>query len=502
MAYSNSVIYTKAGGDGMTSSIGIVLTTAVAFVYGPTMASFIPRCMAGTVLLHVGIDLFLEGVYASYHDFDKLEYAGIWFITTVMVAFGMDAALIAGIIVALLTYVLQSITYQHPIRGAMTATRLRSSAWNRAPKAEQILLNPASGRQRIFVVQMQGHIFFGNATTMTDNINKLLREKHSTDSQPIVVILDFSPVMGMDSSAAQAIAKLNTSIRNNFGVEIVIFVSGREDGFVCHYDLTSKVDKDAYSRNSTTKQLLQPNITNEDPAVFDRQQSLDDISISDSLAARAIQFRDRSKGSVISGIPDSRVCASLDDALIFAEDVVIALRDMNALQEDVNERHSHNMLSVVSCRALEEDGAKMFLSALCRGATASDIETLFQLFVREKYVFDDEIWKQGDTSDSLKLLVEGSLISLLEDEHGATETIHPGSTIGELGLINECHRFTTVKVLSSEAILYSLTKEKWLQLTRDDPRIARFIDLLVVRYLSHRVQHVSNHILDRRSLPV
>lgn len=43
MAYSNSVIYVKAKGDGKLSSIGIVLTTCVIFVYGPTMASFVPR---------------------------------------------------------------------------------------------------------------------------------------------------------------------------------------------------------------------------------------------------------------------------------------------------------------------------------------------------------------------------------------------------------------------------------------------------------------------------
>ncbi|KAL3786183.1 hypothetical protein HJC23_001259 [Cyclotella cryptica] len=502
MAYSNSVIYSKAKGEGKASSLGIVLTTALIFVYGPTMASFVPRCMAGTLLLHVGVDLFLEGVYESWNDYDRLEYAGIWLITVVMVSMGMDAALVAGVIAALSTYAVQSITYQYPIRGAMTATRLRSSAWNRSSEAEKILMDPITGRQRIYVIQMQGHIFFGNATTMSDEINKLLTEKLGTECQPIVVILDFSPVLGMDSSAAQAIAKLNNSIRNNFHVEIVIFVSGREDGFPCAYDLSQKVDKDACFRTSSTKQLLQPDIDNDDPLVFEPTQPHDDMSIGDSLAARAMQFRDRSKGSIMAEIPNSRVCASLDDALIFAEDVLIALRDMAILQGDVNERFSQSHRSAASCHAIEEDGAKMFLATLCRGASSADVESLFRLFLRETYYFDDVIWKQGDTSDSLKLLVDGSLISLLEDEHGATETIHPGSTIGELGLVNGSPRLTTVKVLSNEAILYSLSKERWLELTRDDPRIARYIDLLVVRYLAHRVQHVSNHILDRRSLPV
>ena len=502
MAYSNSVIYVKAKGDGMPSSIGIVLVSVVIFVFGPGMASFVPRCMAGTLLMHVGVDLFLEGVYESFNDYDRLEYAGVWLITIVMVSMGMDAALVAGVIAALSTYAVQSIAYQYPIRGAMTAARLRSSAWNRSIEAEQILMDPNSGRQRIFVVQMQGHIFFGNATTMTDEINKLLTEKHGTDTQPIVVILDFSPVLGMDSSAAQAIAKLNNSIRENFDAEIVIFVSGREEGFPCAYDLSNKVDKGVALRTSTTKQLIQPDLGEDDPVVLEHGQTHDDISLSDSLAVRAHQFRDRTKGSVIASIPNSRVCACLDDALIFAEDVCIALLDTGILQEDVNERFTSSSVRSTISNVIEKDGAKMFLSTLCPGATSSDIEALFGLFVRETYKFDDVIWKQGDKSDTMKLLVNGSLVSLLEDEHGATETIHPGSTIGELGLVNELHRFTTVKVLSSEAILYSLSKKRWLVLTEENPRVARFIDLLVVRYLSHRVQHVSNHILDKRSLPV
>ncbi len=93
-------------------------------------------------------------------------------------------------------------------------------------------------------------------------------------------------------------------------------------------------------------------------------------------------------------------------------------------------------------------------------------------------------------------------MSSLDDENGATETIYPGSTIGELGLINGTERLTTVKVLSEEAILYNLSREKWEKLIHENPRLAREIDMLVVRYLTHRIQHVSNHILDKRSLPV
>ena len=77
MAYTQSVIYDKSGGKGKASGLAVAAVTTLLFVTGPTVASYIPRCMAGTLLLHVGIDLLLEGVVDSYARFDRLEYGGV-----------------------------------------------------------------------------------------------------------------------------------------------------------------------------------------------------------------------------------------------------------------------------------------------------------------------------------------------------------------------------------------------------------------------------------------
>ncbi len=61
MAYTQSVLYAKSGGWGKPSGIAVAIVTSALFFVGPTIASYIPRSMAGTLLFHVGIDLFLEG---------------------------------------------------------------------------------------------------------------------------------------------------------------------------------------------------------------------------------------------------------------------------------------------------------------------------------------------------------------------------------------------------------------------------------------------------------
>lgn len=365
-------------------------------------------------------------------------------------------------------------------------------------------------RQQIYVIQLQGHIFFGNVTNLTDDIRDLIKNKKTAGYEPSVVILDFAHVLGVgelteqlyfvitstlshmrllsshvDSSAAQSIAKLKKFLLKSFDVEVLVFVTGNEDGFRCTYDLSHKV---VDNRGEESIKIVE----NQEPsAVQDHRLS---------LTARALQFANNpdTKNSLIAEIPNSRVCLTLDDALIFAEDVLIALEKPEIFQSDSNER-----FPFVRTTSENINSVKKFLEALCPEASTSDIDIIYNLLEPEKYLCDDIVWEQGDTSSSLKLVVEGSLISLLEDEHGATESIFPGSTIGELGLVHGIRRLTTVKVTSSEAILYSLNREKWYFLTEQNPRVARFIDCLVIRYLAHRVQHVSSsNILDRRSLPV
>ncbi|KAL7554002.1 hypothetical protein ACHAWF_017366 [Thalassiosira exigua] len=505
MSYSNSVVYSKSNGDGKGLSLGICAVTIALFLYGPAVAAYVPRCMAGTLLLHVGIDLFIEGVVESYHDYDKLEYSGVCLITVVMVAFGMDEALIAGVVAALSIYAAQSVVNLDPIWGAMPGARLRSSACNRSVAAQNILLDGRTGRQRIYVVQSQGHVFFGNVTAVTDDVNRRLGEKRDAGDNPAVVIIDFTHVLGLDSSAAQSIAKLKSFILNNFSVEILLFVTG-QDGFKASQIVRALHVSTLVCYFSHHVTLLQTTYDLSGELGGSDETSIKVVGHAEhrlSLNARALGFVNNhvndveTKGDLIAEIPNSRVCETLDDALVFAEDVLIALQDPSILQTDSSDRFPY-----VHTPSESDNAAKAFLKTLCPGASASDIDALYALFLAEKYRRGDIVWEQGASSDSLKLVVEGTLMSF-DDEGGASESITPGSTIGELGLVNGIPHFTTIKVVSDQATLYSLSKEKWESLTMQNPRVARLIDLLVIRYLAHRVQYISaKDILDGRTLPV
>jgi len=430
----------------------------------------------------VGADLFLEGVYDSYGKFDSLEYASIWLITFVMTIWGMDAAMVTGVITAISTYVVQNMAYVDPVRGSMSASTLRSSQYNRGHKAQAILDDPHIGRGRILVVQLQGHLFFGNMALLTETISRTLSENLGTGLEPLIVILDFSLVLGIDSSAAQTMAKLKLAMQRHFNVELSIFVSGSSDGFPCQFDLS--------------KELSAPSIPSSLYNTVDEELATEGTSL---LKMHRVSSHDAMAQMAFSG---SHVCNTLDQALIFAENYLIHRQDAHLL-DDMIDQSGGQVLRQNSSMSEERDTALKYLKNICPGAVNSeDVEMLFSKFEREIFHKDEVLWKQGSPSDCVKLLVRGKLISTLENEAGTSETIVCGNMLGEIGLIENVPRMSSVQCLSDEAVLYNLSRDSFERLTRSSPHAARLIDLICIRYLFARVQHVSNRIFETRCLPI
>lgn len=321
---------------------------------------------------------------------------GIWLITICMVLFGMSAALIAGAAAALSTYAVQSVQHQYPIRGTMSAETLRSSAWNRSLEADAILQSKSTGRGRILIVQLQGHLFFGNISLVTDDVKATLKAKRGTDEDPLIVVLDFTLVHGMDSSAAQGIARLKAAMHKQFQINLAVWVSGCEDGFPCEYNLTLELSEHAgvnarqgESYSETTTAWDDAHGASEEPTgLFQKPR----------MSCRTVECDVSLKNAVLSAaLPSNHCCASLDAALIFAEDVLIALEDPTLLDEDKkNKTQSCHSLSSINGEQLDEEQefALQYLANLCPASNRNDVEKLFSLFERE-ICFKGEVTAQS-----------------------------------------------------------------------------------------------------------
>jgi SulP family sulfate permease len=482
MAYTQSVLYARSGGTGRPSGIAVAFVTSILFLVGPTIASFIPRCMAGTLLLHVGIDLFLEGVWDTLGKFERLEYAGTWLITIIMTTYGMSAAMIAGGISAVSTYAVQTVAYLHPIRGHMTAVTFRSSKRNRNHQCNIVLDDPDFGRSRILVVQLQGHLFFGNMAQLNKSIDAILSEKRNTSVEPLVVIMDFSLVLGIDSSAAQAISKMKKMMRRKFQIQLCVFATGSRDGFPCDYDLSSELVNEMSSSLLDESKKIQHstsyiNFFNEETALLAKGQI---------------------PACKLGHYHGSHVSQSLDTALIIAENALIYKQDPSLLEIDINITEDEDL----PVEKEREVGLK-YLCDICPGeAHIEDIEILFSKFERQVYRKGEMLWLQASPSDCAMLLVRGELVANLENEAGTREIVQVGRMVGELGLVEGSARMSSVRCLSDEVVTYRLGREAFEELTENNPSSARLVDLICITYLAHRVQHVSNRIFETQCLPI
>lgn len=227
-----------------------------------------------------------------------------------MTTFGMTAALVAGIMAALSTYAVQSVTNLDPIFRIMTASTLRSSSWTRSRTELEVLEDKVTGRSRILIVQLQGHLFFGNIAALTDSIKRVINEKTGAHDEPVIVILDFTLVVGMDSSAAHAVAKLKGILHRVFKVEVTIFVSGcHRDSFPCDYALAEALSAEEDKKDAVDFSKLETKKSSRTPrgSIYMSPQSRS-LMASQSLPA----------------FPKNRVCSSLDEVSLVFYPVIVS----------------------------------------------------------------------------------------------------------------------------------------------------------------------------------
>lgn len=255
------------------------------------------------------------------------------------------------------------------------------------------------------------------------------------------VILDFTLVVGLDSSAAHAVAKMNSTMHSQFHVASTVFVAGR-DGFPCEYALS---------------QALSKHVPTDDE---DKRQADLDV-IAESLASIGDPVYSR-----------NRVCDNLDEALIFAEDVLIARQNPSLLQRDKEVREPTGYLAPEEERRL---AAQQLAFLFPRSDKVTNAATLlFTYFEREEYTINQIIWKQGSDSDCAKLLVRGECVAYTDTRvqtSVAAERVPVGNLVGELGLVHGLHRLSTLECTSEKAVLYSLSRDSWNKIRYDVRRM-------------------------------
>lgn len=108
------------------------------------------------------------------------------------------------------------------------------------------------------------------------------------------------------------------------------------------------------------------------------------------------------------------------------------------------------------------------------GLTPADLELIEQRMVRRSYPKNTIILSEGDSSDSLYLILSGKVKVFLNDESGKEAIINyqeAGEYFGELSLIDESKRSASIMTVE-KTNLAVITKQAFYQIMNDNPAIA------------------------------
>lgn len=181
---------------------GLVAGICLAMLLGgAALLSYIPKLILVGIPFLLGIEFFYEWLYRGWFKFSRPDYATIVLIVLVTATLGYLQGIGVGLIAAIVLFV---INYSR-----LTITkRVSSGAYHHSNvlrTEEQTDILQAEGDQ-IYIVELQGLIFFGTANKLLNQIRD--RIAHPTSKAVRYVVLDFRLVSGLDASAVLSFAKL------------------------------------------------------------------------------------------------------------------------------------------------------------------------------------------------------------------------------------------------------------------------------------------------------
>jgi SulP family sulfate permease len=196
--------------------VGVVC--AVIVVSGVDVGSVVPKAILGGMLAYLGVMILAE-LAASPAQRSWTDAALALAMMLVIVNVGYFMGVVLGVIGACLMFAL-SYSRIGVIRRHLTRQEF-SSNMERAPEQSRLLREEGS---RVHVFWLSGFIFFGSSNGLFERIRRAI---DAQKTKPVgYVILDFTSVPGLDSSALLSLVKLRNYCEEH-GVTLVF--SGLSD---------------------------------------------------------------------------------------------------------------------------------------------------------------------------------------------------------------------------------------------------------------------------------
>lgn len=201
ISIGRTTVCRQTGGGRISAVIAAMICLAVLLGAGSAIA-YIPKAALGALVLYLGLNLMKQWLWDSRSSTSTFELAQIVAILALVANYGFMVGFAAGILISCVAFI---VTYSKiPLANLVANAAVLSSSAVR-PTGQVDLLR-AHG-EKVLVYRLSGYVFFGSATKIAGMFSNI----STTGDEAIEgIILDFSDVTGIDSSAISVFRRILT----------------------------------------------------------------------------------------------------------------------------------------------------------------------------------------------------------------------------------------------------------------------------------------------------
>ncbi|MBF0426400.1 MAG: SLC26A/SulP transporter family protein, partial [Magnetococcales bacterium] len=203
----------KMGATTRWTGVAVAIVTTLGLLFTSSLMSIVPVFLTSGIVLFLGLELLEEWLMATRHTLPRAEWSVVLLVVLVMALAGFIYGLILGMVMATILFVVNYARLPI-IRVTISGSEQRSSV-ERSLTAIRYLQQRGD---EIILLQIQGYLFFGSATTIVDEISKRLAAVGRSSLR--YVILDMQRVQGADSSAMTCFVKIR-NFAESYGFHVI-----------------------------------------------------------------------------------------------------------------------------------------------------------------------------------------------------------------------------------------------------------------------------------------
>jgi SulP family sulfate permease len=202
---SLSALGFRMGATSRLAGLSCAALCGAVLFFGSSLLTFFPRPVLGGLLLYLGLGFLAEWVYDSFFRLPKIDYLLILLILLVIGFFGFLQGVAAGVLVAVVLFVI-NYSRVKVVKYSLSGVDYRSNV-DRGIEMQRLL---AAHGEQLAILKLQGYLFFGTANNLLSIVRSRIDGPAGAPkgARARYIVLDFSLVSGLDTSALKSFTKM------------------------------------------------------------------------------------------------------------------------------------------------------------------------------------------------------------------------------------------------------------------------------------------------------